>query len=97
MFTEIFELSTTAQFHLAQPLARARVDYLTHCAQQGFRVTTLRKTAQFLLVIIKYLDLQEEGYISIEQIKQLLTGGPPASRDTIRRRAQPDQDSHSRP
>lgn len=69
MFTEIFELSATAQFHLAQPLARARLDYLTHCAQQGFRSATLRKTAQFLLVIIKYLDLQEEGDISIEQIK----------------------------
>ncbi len=69
MFTEIFELSTTAQFHLAQPLARARLDYLTHCAQQGFRAATLRKTAQFLLVIIKYLDLQEEGDISIEQIR----------------------------
>jgi predicted YcjX-like family ATPase len=49
MFTEIFELSSTAEFHLAQPLAEARTDYLAHCAKQGFRAVALRKKAQFLL------------------------------------------------
>src|SRR5712692_3365494 len=70
MFDQLFRCSRTAEFHLAGPLAEPRLRYLRHCAEQGAARRTLRRLAQYMLVIIAQMDLQPDGEIRVEEIDQ---------------------------
>ena len=51
MFEKIFERSDALRHQLAGPLREARLAYLHHRAKQGAPRSTLRKLAQYLLVV----------------------------------------------
>jgi hypothetical protein len=61
MFDQIFERSDALRRQLACPLRKARLAYLRHRAEQGAPQSTLRKLAQYLLVVTERLNLQAEG------------------------------------
>ena len=64
MFDQIFERSDAHRRQLAGPLREARLAYLHHRAEQGAPRSTLRKLAQYLLVVTKHLNLQPEGTVT---------------------------------
>jgi len=45
MFDELFRSPAVVQRHLSSPLLQERLEYLQHCANQGYRLTTLRELA----------------------------------------------------
>ena len=45
------------QRHLSSPLLQERLEYLQHCANQGYSVSTLRQLAADLLLILNLLGL----------------------------------------
>jgi hypothetical protein len=70
MFDQIFERSDALRRQFAGPLREARLAYLRHRAEQGAARSTLRVLAQYLLAVIKYLNLEEIGTVTTTQIKQ---------------------------
>src|SRR5258708_20170547 len=70
MFDQIFERSDALRRQLAGPLREARVAYLRHRAGQGAPRSTLRKLAQYLLVVTERLNLQPEGIVTATQIER---------------------------
>ncbi len=64
MFDQIFERSDALRRQLAGPLREPRLAYLHHRAEQGAPRSTLRKLAQYLLVVAERLKLQPEGTIT---------------------------------
>jgi len=70
MFDQIFERSDALRRQLAGPLREARLAYLRHRAEQGAPRSTLRKLAQYLLVITERLNLQPEGTATTPQIER---------------------------
>ena len=70
MFDHIFERSDALRRQLAGPLREARLAYLRHRAEQGAPRSTLRKLAQYLLVITERLNLQPEGTATTPQIER---------------------------
>src|ERR1700682_561183 len=69
MFAQLFNRVSTAEFHLASPLAEPRLRYLNHCGEQGAARRTLRRIAQYLLVIISQLDLEADREVRVEEIQ----------------------------
>ena len=57
MFDELFRSPAVVQRHLSSPLLQERLEYLQHCANQGYRLTTLRELAADLLLIQNLLSL----------------------------------------
>jgi integrase/recombinase XerD len=57
MFDQLFERNAALQRHLNSPLLKERLDYLRHCAGQGYKLSTLRSLAQNLLRIQNLLGL----------------------------------------
>src|SRR5260370_17084034 len=58
MFDQIFERSDALRRQLANPLREVRLAYLRHRAEQGAPRSTLRKLAQYLMVVTDRLNLQ---------------------------------------
>ena len=70
MFDQIFERSDALRRQLAGPLREVRLAYLRHRAGQGAPRSTLRKLAQYLLVVTERLNLQPEGIVTATQIER---------------------------
>ncbi len=78
MFDQIFERSDALRRQLAGPLREARLAYLRHRAEQGAPRSTLRKLAQYLLVVTERLNLQPRGTVTTAQIERAALLGPSA-------------------
>jgi len=61
MFDRRFPRHQTRQRHITSPLLQERLDYLQHCAEQGYSATTLRPLATDLLLIQNLLGLSESS------------------------------------
>ena len=68
MFDQIFERSDALRRQLTGPLREARLAYLHHRAEQGAPRSTLRKLAQYLLVVTERLNLRAAGTVTATQI-----------------------------
>jgi len=62
MFDELFRSRAVVQRHLSSPLLQGRLEYLQHCANQGYRLATLRELAEELLLI------QNPGSLTLDQL-----------------------------
>ena len=51
MFDRLFRSRAVVQHHLSNPLLQERLEYLQHCANQGYSLATLRELAADLLLI----------------------------------------------
>lgn len=69
MFNQLFKRPRDLKRHTAAPLAEERLRYLSHCAEQGTRKSSLRRIAQAQLIIIGQLGLTGDGKVSSEQIE----------------------------
>jgi site-specific recombinase XerD len=58
--------------HRDAPLARARERFLVHCADQGYPLSSLRKIAWQLLVVVSTIDLRKRK-IGVEEIERAAT------------------------
>jgi len=67
MFDQLFQKPTAIQYHLNAPLLKARLSYLTHRAKQETSKCTLRATAAYQLVAIKYLRLKSDDRVFTRQ------------------------------
>src|SRR5260370_3947703 len=70
MFDQIFERSDALRCQLANPLREVRLAYLRHRAEQGAPRSTLRKLAQYLMVVTERLNLQAERTVTTTQIER---------------------------
>jgi len=70
MFDQIFERSDSLRRQFAGPLREARLAYLRHRAEQGAPRSTLRKLAQYLLVVTERLNLEAERVVTTTQIER---------------------------
>jgi hypothetical protein len=70
MFDQIFGRSDALRRQLAGPLREARLAYLHYRAEQGAPRGTLRKLAQYLLVVTERLNLQPQGRVTTTQIER---------------------------
>ena len=61
MFDQLFVSRQTRQRHNTSPLRQERLEYLQHCAEQGYSPTTLRPLATDLLLIQNVLGLPESS------------------------------------
>jgi site-specific recombinase XerD len=61
MFDQLFASRQARQRHNTSPLLQERLDYLHHCAGQGYSPTTLRPLATDLLLIQNLLGLSESS------------------------------------
>ena len=57
MLDKLFRSRAVVQRHLGSPLLQERLEYLQHCANQGYSLTTLRELAADLLLIQNLLGL----------------------------------------
>lgn len=69
MFSKLFQQERTIRSYHEAPLARSRLEYLTHCAERGYAPATLRQTAYWQMVVVRTLDLQEAAPVSLSQIE----------------------------
>ena len=70
MFDQIFERSDALRRQSAGPLGEARLTYLRHRTEQGAPRSTLRKRAQYMLVVTERLILQSHGTVTSTQIER---------------------------
>src|SRR5258708_6363813 len=70
MFDQIFQRSDALRRELSGPLREARLAYLRHRAEQGAPRSTLRKLAQYLLVVTERLNLRLHGTVTSAQIER---------------------------
>ncbi len=61
MFDQLFSRRQARHRHITSPLLTERMDYLKHCAGQGYAPTTLRPLASDLLLIQNLLGLPESS------------------------------------
>ena len=61
MFDRLFPRHQTRERHITSPLFQERLDYLQHCAAEGYASTTLRPLATDLLLIQNLLGLPESS------------------------------------
>jgi len=61
MFDRLFPRHQTRERHITSPLLQERLDYLRHCAEEGYAPTTLRPLATDLLLIQNLLGLPESS------------------------------------
>ena len=90
---QLFKRADTIQRHLAAPLARSRLAYLGHRAEQGAKPSTLRGIAALQVNLVRYLELGEDGKVApaeVEAAAQRWVSQDPARRggdaEGIRRR-----------
>jgi site-specific recombinase XerD len=69
MFDQIFRKTFTINKHLNAPLVEERIKYLEHWNKLGRTNSTLTSIAQYLLRIIKYLNLESNRVITLKEIE----------------------------
>jgi site-specific recombinase XerD len=80
---QLFKRDETVQRYLAAPLARSRLGYLAHRAEQGAKLSTLVGIASIQVKAVRYLALGEGGSVSlagIEAAAEQWASGDPARR-----------------
>ena len=66
---QLFKRADTVQRHLAAPLARSRLAYLGHRAEQGAKPSTLRGIAALQVNLVRYLELGEDGKVASAEVE----------------------------
>ena len=74
MFSQLFQQERTIRSYREAPLARSRLEYLTHCAERGYAPATLRHTAYWQMVVVRTLDLKAAATVSLSQIETAADG-----------------------
>lgn len=69
MFNQLFQQPRIIKRYFEAPLFEDRMRYLTHRAKQGSLKATLCFIANYQLIIIKYLHLEKNRIITIEEIE----------------------------
>ena len=69
MFDQLFNRPRGLKRHTTALLAEERIRYLSHCAEQGTRKSSLRRIAQAQLMIIEQLGLTAEVKVTSQQIE----------------------------
>ena len=69
MFDQLFKREATVRRYLAAPLARSRLDYLSHCERMGAKPSTLKSIACIQSAAVEYLQLGERGRVSLSRIE----------------------------
>ena len=69
MFNQLFNRPRDLKRHMTAPLAEERLRYLSHCAEQGTRKSSLRRIAQAQLMIIEQLGLTADVKLTSKQIE----------------------------
>jgi hypothetical protein len=80
MFDQLFTSPRAIDRHSKSPLLEERLRYLAHCAAQGSTRSSLRHTAQHLLVFIEQFDLETTHAVSLEKIQNVAKPGLVAGR-----------------
>jgi len=70
LFNKIFEHRIALQHHTTAPLLEERLMYLQYWADNGAPEGSLRGIAQYLMVVIKYLDFKQVRSVSLDEIKK---------------------------
>jgi integrase/recombinase XerD len=71
MFSELFVIPALLKRYQTAPLPEQRAHYLRHLQQLGCRRSTLRKSANHQLALIRLLDLREADQISMSRIEHV--------------------------
>lgn len=87
MIDQIFKRADAVERQLAAPLAKARSDYLTHCAEAGAKPSTLGNIARTLLAVVRYVELDRAGKVPIAEVQDAATRW--ATQDPRRRGGDP--------
>jgi site-specific recombinase XerD len=69
MFDQLFTCQRAVDRHSESPLLEERLRYLAHCTAQGSTRSSLRLTAQHLLVFTELFDLETRHDVSLEKIQ----------------------------
>ena len=69
MFHQLFTCQRAVDRHSESPLLEERLRYLAHCTAQGSTRSSLRLTAQHLLVFTELFDLETRHDVSLEKIQ----------------------------
>jgi integrase/recombinase XerD len=69
MFSQLFNRPRALTRHTTAPLVEERLRYLSHCAEQGTRKSSLRRIAQAQLMIIEHLGLTADVKVTSKQIE----------------------------
>ena len=69
MFEELFTLPRALEKHRTAPLAEQRLRYLQHLKEAGARRSTLRKSANDQLSVVRLLDLKEGDRVRVSRIE----------------------------
>ncbi len=69
MFDQLFKRDSTVRRYIAAPLARSRLDYLSHCERMGAKPATLKPIAFIQVAAVQYLELCEQGSVSLSRIE----------------------------
>ena len=88
-FSQLFQRSATAERYIAAPLARSRLDYLAYLSEQDASPATLKKTASMQVQAIPYLQLGEEGEVTLSRIAEAADQWAcrePVGRDVVKAR-----------
>ena len=73
MLEELFTLPGTLEKHRASPFVEQRVRYLQHLKETGARRSTLRKSANNQLSVVRLLDLKEGDKVRVSAIEAAAT------------------------
>jgi hypothetical protein len=69
MFEELFTLPRALEKHRTAPLAEQRRRYLQHLKEAGARRSTLRKSANNQLSVVRLLELKEGDRVRVSRIE----------------------------
>jgi site-specific recombinase XerD len=69
MLNQLFKYPRVLNRYLTSPLLDLRLDYLRHCAEQGFAQISLQLIAYYQLIITDYLSLQTARTITPSEIE----------------------------
>src|SRR3990167_401349 len=70
LLSKIFERRNALRRHTSAPLLKERLMYLQYWADNGAVESSLRRIAQYLLVVIRYLNFYELRMISFDEIEK---------------------------
>lgn len=68
LFNKIFERHKALLRHIEAPLLKERLKYLQYWADSGAKESSLRRIAQYMLIIINYLDFFKIRMVSVNEI-----------------------------
>ena len=70
MLDQVIKRAYYLNKHLEAPLLKERQDYLQHWASKGVCQHTLKSIADYLLRIVQFLHLQNDGTITLEAVEK---------------------------